>query len=82
MLSQKVKFSSFLQLSRIPLCKYPIGVLSTHLLMYTWLHPFLVIENNLAMNIGVLMFFQAVFWGFIWIYSQRWDNWAKRQILI
>ena len=32
----KGKTSLFLKLSSIPLCKCPIGVLSTHLLMDTW----------------------------------------------
>ena len=32
----KVKLSSFLHLSRIPFCKCPIVVLSTHLLMAAW----------------------------------------------
>ena len=35
-LSQRVKFSSFLLLRSIPLCKCPIVVLSTRLLMDTW----------------------------------------------
>ena len=45
-LLQRVNFSSFLLLSRIPLCKGPIVVLS------------LAIVNNAAMNMGVLLFFQ------------------------
>ena len=35
-LPQRVKFSSFSQLSSIPLCKHPIVVLSIHLLMDPW----------------------------------------------
>ena len=35
-LLQRVKFSSFIWLSSIPLCKCPIVVLSTHLMMVTW----------------------------------------------
>ena len=35
-LLQKVNFFSFLCPSSIPLCKCPIVVLSTHLLMGTW----------------------------------------------
>ena len=41
MLSQRVKFSSFLCLSSISLCKCPIVVLSTHLLKDTWAASYL-----------------------------------------
>ena len=56
MLLQRVKFSSFLWLRRIPLCKCPTAVFHcvnvTQLLMGTW-----ATVNNSAMNIGVLTFF-------------------------
>ena len=58
MLSQRVKFSSFLWPCSIPLCKCPIVVLSTHLLIDMGCCHTLTIVNNSAMNIGVLMFFQ------------------------
>ena len=45
-------------MSSIPLCKRPIVILSTHLLMDTWAACSLGDCNNAAMNIGVLMFFQ------------------------
>ena len=52
MLSQRVKFSSFLWPSRIPLCKCPIVVLSTHLLMDMGYFHILAMVNNATMNIG------------------------------
>ena len=61
-LSQRVKYSFFffLQPSSIPLCKCPNAVLSTHLLGGPLgCLRILVIVNNAAMNIWVLMFFQS-----------------------
>ena len=58
MLSQRVKFSSFLWPCSILLCKCPIVVLSTHLLIDMGCCHTLTIVNNSAMNIGVLMSFQ------------------------
>ena len=64
MLSQRVKFSSLLQPSRIPLYKCPIVVLPTNLLMDTWAASLiLVIVNKATMDIGVLMFFQICVLG-------------------
>ena len=81
----RVKFS-FLWLNSIPLYKCPIAVLSTHLLMdYLGYICILVIVNNAAMNIGVLMFFQISVLDSLGSKalgnnSQKWDHWDKRQI--
>ena len=56
MLSQRVKWSSFSWLSSIPLCKHPIVVLSTHLLMGSF--HILEIVNNTAVNIRMFIFFR------------------------
>ena len=49
--------------SSIPLCKCPIVVLFTHLLMDSWAASISIV-NNTAMNIGELMFFQISVLGF------------------
>ena len=56
MLLQKVKFCFFMAMQYL-LYKCPIVVLPSQLLMDTGYFHFLVIVNNVAMNIGVLMFF-------------------------
>ena len=40
----------------------------------------LVIVNNAAMNIGVLIFFQISIMGSFGHIPQKWDHWVKRQI--
>ena len=54
MLSQKVKFSSLLQLSSIPLCKCPTVVLPTHVLMNTWATVFFFLFYKDISDIGVI----------------------------
>ena len=71
MISQRVKFSFlFLLPISIPLCKYPIVVLSTHLSMNTWAASVLAIVNNTAMNTGVLCSFELVFRGVLYKFSE------------
>ena len=57
MLLQKVKFCFFMAVQYL-LYKCPIVVLPSQLPMDTGYFHFLVIINNVAMNIGVCMFFR------------------------
>ena len=53
------------------MCKYPLVVLSTYLLMDPWAASItLAIIHNIAMNIGVLVFFELVFWVTLDIFSE------------
>ena len=65
MLSQKLRFPSFLQLSRIPLCKCTTAFLSTHLLMGTWCFHIWTIVNNAVVNIRMRIFFWINVSGFL-----------------
>ena len=70
MLSQKVRIPSFLLVCTVPLCKCPIFVLSTHLLMDTWAASisWQWYTKYAAMKLGVLMFFQiSIFSSFRYI---------------
>ena len=64
MLLQRVKFSSFLRLRSIPLCKCPIVVFITHVLMDCWAASISWLFKITAMNIRVLMFFCISVLGF------------------
>ena len=59
----RVKFSSFLWSSNIPLCKYPIVVSSTHLLLDTWA-AFMSwwLQITLQWTQGSLCSFELVVW--------------------
>ena len=57
MLSQRVNFSSFVKLNSISLCECIIVVLSTYLVIDTWVVPDFGDVNNAEMNVGVLIFF-------------------------
>ena len=64
--SQKVRFSSFLQLKSIPLCKCTTALLSTHLLIGALgcFQVFVMIDIT-ARNIGVYIFLRIRVSGFL-----------------
>ena len=68
MLLQKLRSPSFLWLSNIPLYKCTTAFLSFYLLMGTWALPVMSAVNNVAMNIGIHIFFwisASGFFGYI-----------------